>query len=63
MTNENNDSKVRSTNIQISTLIRALMESEPCLFHNKPENLMSNSSSGIETLYPFRGEHPPVVKR
>ena len=30
------------TNIQVNTLIRALMESEPCLFFNKEENLMAN---------------------
>jgi len=29
-------------NIQVNTLVRALMESEPCLFFNKDENLMHN---------------------
>jgi len=29
-------------NIQVNTLVRALMESEPCLFFNKEENLMHN---------------------
>lgn len=31
-------------NIQVNTLIDAMIESEPCLFHNKESNLMVSSS-------------------
>lgn len=61
---ENTNIESTGINIQVNTLIRALMESEPCLFFNKQENLMVNSLSDTETrLYPFRGEHPPIVNR
>jgi len=59
------------TNIQISTVVRALMESEPCLFFNKEENLMANRLAETRGVggqvdvndqegnrYPFRGAHP-----
>lgn len=29
-----------STNVQINDLVKALIMSEPCLFHNSPDNLM-----------------------
>ena len=35
-------------NIQVNTLVRALMESEPCLFFNKEENLMHNGLNSPE---------------
>lgn len=59
---ENTNIESTGINIQVNTLIRALMESEPCLFFNKQENLMVNSLSETR-LYPFRGEHPPIVSR
>jgi len=30
-----------STNVQINDLVKALIMSEPCLFHNSSDNLMS----------------------
>ena len=55
-------------NIQINTLIDAMMESEPCLFHNTESNLMVNSldAEGVANfaepvatnLYVLRGTHP-----
>jgi len=59
------------TNIQIATLVQAMMEAEPCLFYNKEENLMANrlaETRGVgeqiditqqyNNLYAFRGAHP-----
>lgn len=59
------------TNIQVNTLVQAMMESEPCLFFNKEENLMANrlaETCGVSgqsditkregNRYPFRGAHP-----
>jgi hypothetical protein len=49
-------------NIQISTLVKAMIESEKCLFHNSDANLMINSraSSVAVSKVPFiwRGCHP-----
>jgi hypothetical protein len=38
----NKEQERSGINIQVNTLVRALMESEPCLFFNKDENLMHN---------------------
>lgn len=38
----NKEQEKSGINIQVNTLVRALMESEPCLFFNKDENLMHN---------------------
>ena len=54
-------------NIQINTLIDAMIDAEKCLFHNSPDNLMVNSLLNEEgglvvedmpVLPAFRGAHP-----
>ena len=54
-------------NIQINTLIDAMIDAEKCLFHNSPDNLMVNSLLNEEgglvvkdmpVLLAFRGAHP-----
>ena len=54
-------------NIQINTLIDAMIDAEPCLFHNKESNLMINSLLRKEACpavkertgpFAFRGAHP-----
>jgi len=65
------EQSVSGTNIQINTLVRAMMEAEPCLFFNKEENLMANrlaETRGVggqiditqqhNNRYQFRGVHP-----
>jgi len=32
--------KSNSKNVQINDLVKAMEQSEPCLFHNSPDNLM-----------------------
>jgi len=32
--------KSDSKNIQVNDLVKAMEQSEPCLFHNSPDNLM-----------------------
>ena len=48
-------------NIQINTLINAMIDAEKCLFHNSEANLMTNSleSPAIAEKTPFvlRGRH------
>lgn len=50
------------TNIQINTLIDAMVDAEKCLFHNSDSNLMINSlpSHTVINKSPFilRGCHP-----
>lgn len=43
------EQKKTGINIQVNTLVRALMESEPCLFFNKEQNLMTNRLSGDDS--------------
>jgi hypothetical protein len=49
-------------NIQINTLIDAMIDAEKCLFHNSDANLMTNSLENSEIIIkdPFiwRGCHP-----
>jgi hypothetical protein len=49
-------------NIQVNTLINAMIDAEKCLFHNSEANLMTNSleSPVIAEKTPFvlRGIHP-----
>ena len=49
-------------NIQINTLIDAMIDAEKCLFHNSEANLMTNSLENPEIIIkdPFiwRGCHP-----
>ena len=33
-------------NVQVKELIKAMMDSEPCLFHNSEDNLMPVSEQG-----------------
>jgi len=60
-------------NIQINTLIDAMVDAEKCLFHNSTANLMVNSLLSEEVVpvvkeivvpLAFRGAHPnfPVIK-
>lgn len=60
-------------NIQINTLIDAMIDAEKCLFHNSDVNLMVNSllSQEVDPVveetrspFVFRGTHPdlPVSK-
>ena len=60
-------------NIQINTLVDAMIDAEKCLFHNSPANLMVNSllSKEVDPVveetrspFVFRGTHPdlPVSK-
>ena len=49
-------------NIQINTLIDAMIDAEKCLFHNSDANLMTNSLENpiVVSAVPFiwRGCHP-----
>jgi len=49
-------------NIQINTLIDAMIDAEKCLFHNSDANLMTNSLDNpiVASAVPFiwRGCHP-----
>jgi hypothetical protein len=53
-------------NIQINTLIDAMIDAEPCLFHNQESNLMVNSLAPEDrspvpeplVVVPWRGSHP-----
>jgi hypothetical protein len=49
-------------NIQINTLINAMIDAEKCLFHNSDANLMKNSLENpvVISAVPFiwRGCHP-----
>jgi len=49
-------------NIQINTLINAMIDAEKCLFHNSDANLMTNSLENpvVASAVPFiwRGCHP-----
>lgn len=49
-------------NIQINTLIDAMIDAEKCLFHNSDANLMTNSleNTVVVSAVPFiwRGCHP-----
>jgi hypothetical protein len=49
-------------NIQINTLIDAMIDAEKCLFHNSDANLMKNSLENhiVASTVPFiwRGCHP-----
>ena len=53
-------------NIQINTLIDAMIDAEKCLFHNSDANLMQNSLLAEDTspviqplvVVPWRGSHP-----
>jgi hypothetical protein len=49
-------------NIQINTLIDAMVDAEKCLFHNSDSNLMTNSLPNHtvvnEPPYIWRGCHP-----
>lgn len=49
-------------NIQINTLIDAMIDAEKCLFHNSDANLMTNSleNTVVASAVPFiwRGCHP-----
>lgn len=49
-------------NIQINTLIDAMIDAEKCLFHNSDANLMTNSleNTVVASAAPFiwRGCHP-----
>jgi len=54
-------------NIQVNTLIDAMIDAEKCLFHNSDANLMVNSLLSKETSpavkeaispFVFRGAHP-----
>ena len=49
-------------NIQINTLIDAMIDAEKCLFHNSDANLMTNSleNTVVVSAAPFiwRGCHP-----
>lgn len=51
-------------NIQINTLINAMIDAEKCLFHNSDANLMTNSLGNpvVVSAVPFiwRGCHPIV---
>ena len=60
-------------NIQLNTLIDAMVDAEKCLFHNSTANLMVNSLLSEEVVpvvketkspFVFRGTHPdlPVIK-
>ena len=41
---EEKEEPMDGINIQVNTLIDAMIDSEPCLFHNKESNLMVSSS-------------------
>lgn len=53
-------------NIQINTLIDAMIDAEKCLFHNSDANLMPNSLTAEDispvaqplVVVPWRGSHP-----
>lgn len=55
-------------NIQINTLIDAMIDAEPCLFHNSDANLMVNSLAPEDrspvpaplVVVPWRGSHPTL---
>jgi hypothetical protein len=48
-------------NIQISTLIDAMMDAEKCLFHNSDVNLMTNSLAVNKAPIAWRGCHPNIT--
>ena len=48
-------------NIQISTLIDAMMDAEKCLFHNSDANLMTNSLAVNKAPFVWRGCHPNIT--
>jgi hypothetical protein len=68
---EEQEESMNGINIQINTLVDAMIDAEKCLFHNSPDNLMVNSLlsevAGVEETkspFVFRGSHPdlPVGK-
>lgn len=50
--------KQTSSNIQISSLVRAMTESEPCLFGNSSANLMPVTTKDVEipAVAEYRGK-------
>ena len=56
-------------NIQINTLVDAMIDAEKCLFNNSPDNLMVNSLLSEKVVpvieeakspFVFRGTHPDL---
>ena len=42
---ERGRAKQNGTNVQIKEIVKAMMDSEPCLFHNSEANLMTVSEN------------------
>ena len=70
---EEQEESMNGINIQINTLVDAMIDAEKCLFHNSPDNLMVNSLLSEKVVpvidkakspFVFRGTHPdlPVSK-
>jgi len=59
---EEKEESMNGINIQINTLVDAMIDAEKCLFHNSEANLMTNSLKNpvIAEKIPFvlRGIHP-----
>ena len=62
------EESMNGINIQINTLIDAMIDAEPCLFHNSDGNLMVNSLAPEDrspvpaplVVVPWRGSHPTL---
>lgn len=63
---EEQEESMNGINIQINTLVDAMIDAEPCLFHNSDANLMVNSLAPEDrspvpaplVVVPWRGSHP-----
>jgi hypothetical protein len=44
------DPETKSKNLQIKDLIKAMIGSEPCLFHNNKKNLMPITKIGCDPM-------------